>query len=183
MGIFFERGQQTRKSDTHRAARHITDTEWLQAALGRVFISECGQCPQQQGPALHGAREHVQERGTLDSRTAAQPLPHRGCGSGPHAPSPPRGQATLPPRVPPEVLSSGCGRCSWVKWKEARGQSADTVAAPAAGSWARRAYQSWLSQPSSTCAAFGGAAFLAALARPSPPPPQASPPSLLSLFL
>lgn len=42
-----------------------------------------------------------------------------------------------------------------------------------------RAYQSWLSQPSST----GAAAFLVALALPSPPPPQASPRSLLSLFL
>lgn len=44
------------------------------------------------------------------------------------------------------------------------------------------AYQSWLSQPSSTGAA-GGTAFLGALALPSPLPPQASPRSLLSLFL
>lgn len=43
-------------------------------------------------------------------------------------------------------------------------------------------YQSWASQPSSTGAG-GGADFLVALALPSPPPPQASPPSLWSLFL
>lgn len=44
------------------------------------------------------------------------------------------------------------------------------------------AYQSWLSQPSSTCVV-GGAGFLVALALPSPPPPQASPTSLWSLLL
>lgn len=46
----------------------------------------------------------------------------------------------------------------------------------------RRGYQSWLSQPSSTCAA-GRAALPVAVARPSPPPPQASPTSLAPLFL
>lgn len=44
-------------------------------------------------------------------------------------------------------------------------------------------YQSWLSQPSSTCAAGGAVVFLEVLALPSPLPPQASPTSLWSLLL
>lgn len=56
------------------------------------------------------------------------------------------------------------------------GQSADV------GAGAPQAYQSWLSQPSST-GTTGGVAFLEVLALPSPLPPQASPRSLWSLFL
>lgn len=78
------------------------------------------------------------------------------------------------PRVLPKALSSHCGRPGFLG---SDGRTCDE------GRLGRRgpgpAYQSWLSQPSSTCVA-GGAGFLAPLALPSP---QASPTSLWSLLL
>lgn len=91
--------------------------------------------------------------------------------------SEPRAQS---PRVPPKAVSMlrpgfrSRRRC----WKRAKCRHSGRQQSGRA----QHAYQLWLSQPSSTWAGFG-AAFLVTLGRPSPPPPQASPPSLLSLFL
>lgn len=96
------------------------------------------------------------------------------CGS-PHAESPSWASSTTP-RVLPKALSSHCGRDFLGQMEGSAMRPSQTQPMGARG---LPAYQSWLSQPSSTCVA-GVAGFLAALALPSP---QASPTSLWSLLL